>query len=388
MNVKQQGIVTLIKSAVTGERFALPEGFDLEEASRLIRAHQIGALIYEGALQCGVTQNSPAMQRLFQYYCKSAQISKRQMQKLEQVFTAFEANGIDYMPVKGCVLKSLYRKPEHRMMGDADVLIRMSQYEKIVPIMQELGFEPGGEAEHHFVWKADALTIELHKSLFKENDSQYTAHFGDGWPLAHRQAGNRYALKPEDAYIHVFAHFANHFRHAGVGCRQLVDLWVLFNAYPELDGAYIQRILEQMRLETFHRNTRRTISVWFEGAEEDDVTRLMTDVIFANGSWGSAQQGTISAGISDMQRSPRAFSARLLYVFRHIFPGVENLRRRYPILQKAPYLLPVAWVYYLISRTFFAEGVLKRQVRNLSALTKENVETRQRMLESVGFRDW
>lgn len=38
---------------------------------------------------------------------------------------AFDAGGIDYMPLKGSILKDLYPRHEMRMMGDADILIRM-----------------------------------------------------------------------------------------------------------------------------------------------------------------------------------------------------------------------------------------------------------------------
>ena len=37
-------------------------------------------------------------------------------------------------------MKALYPAPELRVMGDADVLIRLEQYEKIVPLMEKMGF--------------------------------------------------------------------------------------------------------------------------------------------------------------------------------------------------------------------------------------------------------
>ena len=57
----------------------------------------------------------------------------------------------------------------------------------------------------------------------------------------------------------------------------------------------------------------------------------------------------------------------------------------YPILKKAPFLLPGVWVYFLISRTLFTKGAWRKHSRNLSALTKENVETHRQMLDFVGL---
>ena len=48
----QQGILRLIHSAITGEAMPLPEGFDLTRAMPVIKAHQIGNLVYYGAANC------------------------------------------------------------------------------------------------------------------------------------------------------------------------------------------------------------------------------------------------------------------------------------------------------------------------------------------------
>ena len=49
------------------------------------------------------------------------------------------------MPLKGCNMKALYPSPELRVMGDADILIRVEQYDRIRPIIQSLGFEEYGD---------------------------------------------------------------------------------------------------------------------------------------------------------------------------------------------------------------------------------------------------
>lgn len=385
MNAIQQSIVILLKSAISGEKADLPDGFDLTEVSHIAAAHHISALIYEGALRCGVNPQHPAMQKLFQQYCKSLQVSKRQMRDLEQVFAAFDQNGIDYLPLKGSILKGLYPKPELRMMGDADVLIRVEQYQRIAPIMQGLGFDAAKETEHELTWSTGALMIELHKCLIPESTSDFYTCYGDGWLRAHCTAGSRYAYSPEDTFIFLFSHFAKHYRTSGIGCRHLLDLWVFRRAHPELDEAYIQQVLDKLYLGAFYRNVRATISMWFEAGQTDDAVDLITEVIFSNGSFGTARQGIVAAGVRDIQRQDQKFQGKTAYIIRRIFPGKEYLQMNYPILNKAPYLLPGIWVYYLISRSFFTKGAWKKHSRNLSALTKENVETHRQMLEFVGL---
>ena len=64
---------------------------------------------------------------------------------------AFEKNGIAHMPLKGILMKQLYPRPDMRIMGDADILIRVEQYEKIKPLLEELGFAEKLESDHELI---------------------------------------------------------------------------------------------------------------------------------------------------------------------------------------------------------------------------------------------
>ena len=44
MNVTQQGVIALLKSAITGEKAALPEEFDMEQALPLLHRHSVTAM--------------------------------------------------------------------------------------------------------------------------------------------------------------------------------------------------------------------------------------------------------------------------------------------------------------------------------------------------------
>ena len=90
------------------------------------------------------------MQGLFQTYCKMLLHSERQMADVKRIYKAFEENNIDYMPVKGCNMKSLYPAPEMRVMGDADILIKLDQYDKVEKVMNELGFNFLVKGDHDF----------------------------------------------------------------------------------------------------------------------------------------------------------------------------------------------------------------------------------------------
>ena len=385
MDLTQRGILLLLKSAITQQPQELPEGFDMEAAYPLIRQHHMAALCYDGAVRCGVPRQHPVMQEMFRCYCKMLAVSEGQMRQISRIYAAFDANGIDYMPLKGCNMKALYPKPELRTMGDADILIRVEQYDQIVPVMESIGFTYVKESDPELVWKSPALHLELHKRLFAPHNKDFYTYFGEGWNRASRVAGTRYAMTAEDTYIYLLTHFAKHYRDGGIGCRHVVDLWVYRMAHPGMDEAYIGAELEKLWLREFHEHICRMIDAWFREKQMDEWTDVLTAYIFSSGSWGSNEERMLARVVKQSKHSALGFSGRLMYLWGLLFPSRKNMRQIYPVLEKAPFLLPVFWLIRPVHKMLFNGGKVKKYGKNLKQMSKENLDARQEMLRYVGL---
>lgn len=381
----QRGIITLLKSAVTEQALPLPEGFDMETVCSEIKRHHMIALAYDGAVRCGISVKTPMMQKLFQGSLKSFIISQRQMQQIGRIYEAFDENGIDYMPVKGCKMKALYPKPELRTMGDADILIRMEQYHRICPILEELGFQETGDSDHEIVWQNNALYLELHKRLIPSYNQDFYAYFGDGWQLAKEKNGTRYAMMAEDEWIFLFTHFSKHFRDGGIGCRHVVDLWVYQRSHPHLDEDYVATQLKKLQLFDFYENIRRLLAFWFDDAQADDKIEFISEYIFASGSWGGVESRVLSRAVRDSRRARLRINGKLRYLWQTAFPSVQRLKGKYTVLKKAPYLLPAVWLLRPVYKVLFERRSLKQHGRNMEVLSKDCIQTRQQLLNYVGL---
>ncbi len=95
MNDLQQGIILLLRSGLTGEKLLLPKTFELARAYDILAAHQIQAVCYLGAVQCGVDKNEPVMKKLFLDYCAVLRHSEKQLAQTHRLFAAFDEAGID-----------------------------------------------------------------------------------------------------------------------------------------------------------------------------------------------------------------------------------------------------------------------------------------------------
>lgn len=385
MNTTQQGIITLLKSAVTGQKQALPADFSLESAYGLLRKQHVLLAAYQGALRCGVRQDLPVMQLLLRQYYQLMIRSEKQMRAVEHLFQAFEEHHIDYMPLKGCNLKQLYPQPELRMMGDADILIHPGQHSAIIPVMEDLGFALESENEHVFNWRSSELLVELHKSMVPPDDADYYAYYGSGWHLAVKQSGSRHDLSQEDAFLFLFTHFARHYRLSGIGCRHVLDLYVYRQAFPDMDRRYIRKELEKLHLLTFYENILRMLDVWFADAPGDDVTELITAFIFSGGSWGTAEAGVFAQEVKSAHKQGRVRHSGIKAALRAIFPSRHFLTYRYAVLMKAPWLLPVIWVVRWFDILLFRPQNIGKKVRILKSVDDEKILTHQQALQAVGL---
>ena len=386
MDALQRGIITLLRSGLTGESLCLPEGFDLKEAYSQMTRHCVQELCYLGAVNCGVDKKLPIMQKLFQDYAKQMICSERQMNALRTLLQDFEKNGIDYLLLKGSVLKQLYPSPELRQMGDADILIRNEQYHKIRLIMAELGFAEKAVGPYDYTWDLPELHTELHYRLASPADVEFLGYFGDGWRRSKKtEKPCCYAYSIEDHLIYLFMHFAKHYRDSGIGLKHAVDLWVYAKAYPEMNGLYLKQELSKLHLWEFYCNIQNMLQTWFSGSTADEKTSFITNVIFESGAFGAHETFLVSTGVRAAKRSGSSRTAQLRRAADVMFPSRETMTKRYPMLGKRPALLPIMWIVRGLRVLAVQPEKIRQQKNQIAVATAEKIDAYQQALNYVGL---
>lgn len=384
MDSLKLGIINIIKSALTGEKQDLPEDFDLVEAVNIAKRHSIIPIFYYGALNCGIDGNNPLMQQLFMSTCQIVAVSEQQMYFLNEILKNFDDEGIEYMTLKGTLLKKMYPKPEMRTMGDADILIKTEQYDKIKPIMEKLGYNEKVESDHEFAWIKKNSFIELHKRLIPSYNKDYYSYFGDGWRLASVKEGTSYAMSDEDQMIYLFTHYAKHYRDAGIGIKHIVDLWV-YRQNKTLNEDYIKTELQKLCLFDFYKNTIDTLSVWFDNAENNETTDFITQIIFGSGTFGTHKAHLLSEAVKISKSKGNAANVKKDKLTKLIFLPFNSMCSKYPFLEKLPFLLPIMWIVRILNIILFKRNRIKEQNENLNVITDEGITSYQDSLNFVGL---
>ena len=153
---------------------------------------------------------------------------------------------------------------------------------------------------------------------------------------------------------------------------------------PALDFQYIETELGKLSLDVFYRNTRATLSAWFEKGADTDMTDFITDKIFCSGSFGTSEDHLMSGG-ARAAATEKPEQVRWHKGIQLIFPSVKALSRKYPVLKRWKLLLPFVWVYRWVTVLLFRRGNIRRNFDKINTLTAENIRAYQAELNHAGL---
>lgn len=384
MNSHQKDLLKLIYAAISKEKMKLSDDFSIAKLMPLIKAHDLHALCYYGALECGISSDTEEMQSLFEQVCSHIFVSELQKKIAGKIFTLFDDNGIEYMPLKGILLKELYTYPEMRAMGDLDILIKLEQYPKIKELLVAREYTEVTESDHELIWMKKNIHIELHKRLIPSYNKDYYAYFGDGWSLAVPEYGTRYKMDDEDQLIYLFTHLAKHYRNGGIGIKQMVDLYLYRKSKPNMDMDRIRKAFTSLSLLDFYDNVCHTLSVWFESGEANEISELVSDTIFRSGVFGTRESHLLAEGVQITATSGEK-NAKKKKFMKTVFLPYADMCKKYSFLKRLPFLLPIMWIVRIFNALLFKRKTVKKNLDDLSVMKKDEIDKQRDALAQVGL---
>ncbi len=367
-----------------------PEGLEEAVLASLICKHRIGGLI-DPVLRATPDRFSDALKRpVHEDAQKTLFRVASQEDALEEFADSLQDAGIDFLPLKGAVLRRYYEKPHYRMMGDIDILIRPDKRSDVARIMEQNGYT---RVEYPDLYddsyrRKPILNIEVHVALGK--DKHFPSDYFDTlWERASAREDNPcwHEMCHEDFYLYFLIHFAKHARNYGTGIRSLIDLWVLRRTdwFAALDRTLVDRVLREFSLNRFEREMLHLCDVWFEGEAEDEFTgELMRRFLILNsGLYGNFVNGFYERAFTkgeDAQKNKRKI------FWRRIFLPRKNMIPRFPVLEKHPYLLPFCWIWRAIL-VLFRPGQVKGET-DLYRRVSEGMDENRLIRDRLGFSDF
>ena len=144
----------------------------------------------------------------------------------------------------------------------------------------------------------------------------------------------------------------------------------------------IDAMKKKLQLDGFYRNICDTISVWFENGTHNEKTKLITDVLFDSGSFGSKENRMVADSTRDAAAGG-AKKVRRKKLLHMLFPPCDVLSGRYPILEKLPILLPFMWVVRWVSAVLFRRKNIETQRNRMQSMSEDRVTSFEQSLKAV-----
>ena len=349
MNKVQQQLITIIKSIVCG--VPLPIGFSLEdpeEIYRLAKEHDVAHFVGYATEKGYVTLRDEKIRKAFQqkYYQVVWRITVIE-DDIEKIKRTFEDSSIDFIPLKGAVLRGIYPEAWMRTSSDIDVLVHSETIKIAEHVLKEkLNYEITSNGAHHdHVTAPSGFHVDLHFVL-TERDGKAKPYLDDVWSRCFLSHGkhHEYVMEDEMFYLFHMFHAATHFQLGGCGIRILLDTWLL-NHKINFSKEKRKNILQASGLLQFAETIERISESWFSGAKvtgDEDIE----DYILNGGLYGGKQR--VAAAQAQHKN-------RLLYLVRRAFPPAKTMKVvGYQIVEKWKILLPFCWIHRLFRG--FIEG--------------------------------
>lgn len=366
-----------IRSGISTPGEGLPAG-GLSGLLDLACRHSIIPLIVEYMLEADA--DSPgSVSRLNKSIIDSARMKViHQAQRtadLELLLDHLKKAGLRPVIMKGIVCRELYPVPAARPSVDEDLLIRPEEFDAYHRELTAYGFstttdpsEFGESDEVTYFSTVCRMCLEVHKYPFPRNQTAY-AHL-NGWleGAVDRAVELRcgrielLTLCPTDHLVYMLFHVYKHFLHGGFGIRQVCDIGLFSEKNIDLiDWNRVRQVCREAGIYTFaaavfavalrHLLGETPLEDVIDAGVLSSIDEMpLLDDIMDSGVYGTStmsrmHSSTITLGAAEKALKNRSRSGRAKAgLLKTVFPPLSYMRGSYPVLKKAPVLLPFTWI--------------------------------------------
>ena len=274
----------------------------------------------------------------------------------EEICRTFDDAEIPYIPLKGSVIRPYYPCESMRTSCDIDILIHEDDLDCAIACLESSGYRCGDKHYHDVsMYSPNKIHLELHFNI-QENIDSLDVVLKDAWQYAMPTVGSRYDFKKAFWVYHMYAHMAYHFLAGGCGVRALMDIWI---AEHKMEASYscAEELLKKAGIYQFAVEMSNLGERCFTTSDhKDGHADVVLKYIFMGGVYGSTENN-IAVKKSQINSSTG-------YVFKRLFLPYQSMIILYPVLKKAPCLLPFCWIARWMRALF--RGKSKRLLSEIS----------------------
>ena len=235
-------IAGLLLSVQNGtEPKPLPDGISLADVYRVSSRHSLAAAAYvalEPVIK-GADIPDSARAKWARELDLAAVQQVRHTAAFAELTAAFTNANIQFLPIKGFIIKALWSRPELRTMADMDVVVSSEDFARACELLVSLGYTLDHDGAVHYSYtKNTFINVELHRMLY----DGATESFADWTPRADNPFW--YEMSYEDLVVFLLRHAYKHYESGGCGLRTVFDFYLIFEKHgdPEDNAILVDKL--------------------------------------------------------------------------------------------------------------------------------------------------
>ncbi len=336
-------------------------------------AHIVSAALYKNGLL-----TDEKLQDSFRREEAAALLRTQRMKTAFQIISnTLAAADIAYIPLKGLAIRPYYPEESMRTSCDMDILVKREDLDGAISALTAKGFRLG-EPNYHDVslYSPSNIHVELHFSVQEKMDS-LDAVLKDVWQYALPEQGARHRLTDEFFVFYLYAHMNYHFLRGGCGVRCLMDIWVMEQKMG-LSCEQAKELLEKGGIWQFAAELSKLSRVCFAGEPGDAFSETLLQYMVESSLYGSAQ--------NRMVISKAEANHTLGYALKRLFLPYQLMTEQYPVLEKAPILLPACWAARFFKMLFGGKtGRIMNELKTVHSIPGQDMEAMQQIRRRLGL---
>ncbi len=317
----------------------------LEQLFEIAKAHDVIQIVSEVLFQNGLLpEGKPITEKYKKHQINALYRYMNIEREQEMIYQVFEENGVDFVPLKGAVMRQYYPDPYMRTSCDIDILVHEDQLPNAVKVLESvLSYKSNDTVDFHDIslYSPSGVHLELHYNLKEKRDNldKLLVRVWDYCEDA-REGSCRKLESPEFFIFHHVAHMVNHFLRGGCGIRPFIDLYFI-EKNIRYDASKLASFIKESEIDVFYRAALQCVDTWFGHAASTEIAELIEGFVLKGGVYGSRE--------NRINLDQNKQGGKIKYFLSRIFIPYDTLKYKYPVLQKHPVLLPLMWIVRLFS---------------------------------------
>ena len=331
-----------------------------ENIYKMAEYHKVAHIVYLVTL--GIEDDiDRKWKKLFrEKYEESLLSQERYRNAAEVVMWQLKQNKIHALLIKDGIMSTCYEPRELRALTQVRIFVGEGQEAKLHSLMRSMDFQKkeNRKIKGDVYYRVPKTTVIFYTNL-GFHTRKLKKYFDFPVKVIRQMEGEKFLhqFTEDEFFIYLMCDMVKQYACGDIKINNMVDYWQFYKKYhKQLNWEYIQKELAAAGILDFSQRLQKLAQIWF-GESDDVLTReydAESDVYDAMESYiltGGKEGREISCKLTELiqesakLRTKARRKERIKRYRSFTFPDLKYMEKIFPILEDAPFLMPLCWFW-------------------------------------------